>query len=192
LAEAEVPFEVPRGNELSARRSPVFEVFYVIFSEGYSATAGVESRQRLEVVMRLFALLGLLAVFLDFPATTFSQGSSQGDTSQQPDIGRSGTDFMKICSNAVGAVDSNPQHIQNDATCLGWVEGFVDGLTVHEELLGVPKADRLVCISRNVTNIQVVQAIKKYVGANPDKAHRSTRLVASVALAQAFPCKRAK
>jgi RNA polymerase sigma-70 factor (ECF subfamily) len=40
LAEARVPFEVPRGDELAARLSSVLEVIYLIFNEGYSATAG--------------------------------------------------------------------------------------------------------------------------------------------------------
>jgi len=40
LAEAGVPFEVPRGNELAARLSSVLEVVYLVFNEGYSATAG--------------------------------------------------------------------------------------------------------------------------------------------------------
>ncbi|HEY5095224.1 MAG TPA: RNA polymerase sigma factor [Candidatus Eremiobacteraceae bacterium] len=40
LAEARVPFEVPRGPELEARLSSVLEVIYLIFNEGYSATAG--------------------------------------------------------------------------------------------------------------------------------------------------------
>src|SRR6202040_3470829 len=40
LAEKRVPFEVPRGPELAARLSSVLEVIYLIFNEGYSATAG--------------------------------------------------------------------------------------------------------------------------------------------------------
>src|SRR5205823_6642184 len=40
LTEAHVPFEVPRGAELAARLSSVLEVIYLIFNEGYSATAG--------------------------------------------------------------------------------------------------------------------------------------------------------
>jgi len=40
LSEKRVPFEVPRGAELAARLSSVLEVVYLIFNEGYSATAG--------------------------------------------------------------------------------------------------------------------------------------------------------
>jgi RNA polymerase sigma-70 factor (ECF subfamily) len=40
LAEAKVPFEVPRGEELTARLSSVLGVIYLVFNEGYSATAG--------------------------------------------------------------------------------------------------------------------------------------------------------
>jgi RNA polymerase sigma factor (sigma-70 family) len=40
LAEARVPFEVPRGAERAARLSSVLEVVYLVFNEGYSATAG--------------------------------------------------------------------------------------------------------------------------------------------------------
>ncbi|GIF37151.1 RNA polymerase sigma factor [Actinoplanes xinjiangensis] len=40
LAKARVPFEVPQGAELAARLSSVLEVVYLIFNEGYSATAG--------------------------------------------------------------------------------------------------------------------------------------------------------
>jgi RNA polymerase sigma factor (sigma-70 family) len=40
LREAHVPFEAPRGSELAARLSSVLEVVYLIFNEGYSATAG--------------------------------------------------------------------------------------------------------------------------------------------------------
>ncbi|MFI7124607.1 RNA polymerase sigma factor [Nonomuraea sp. NPDC050153] len=40
LADKKIPFEVPQATELSARLESVLEVIYLIFNEGYSATAG--------------------------------------------------------------------------------------------------------------------------------------------------------
>ncbi|HLA14996.1 MAG TPA: RNA polymerase sigma factor [Gemmatimonadaceae bacterium] len=40
LAEARVPFEVPRGSDFTARLSSVLQVIYLVFNEGYSATSG--------------------------------------------------------------------------------------------------------------------------------------------------------
>src|SRR5215475_15838982 len=133
------------------------------------ALPDVESLGRWRGRMRRLALLGLLVFCLNFPSATSGPGASQapskGDTSQPPDLGKSGTEFIRVCFDA------------GNATCQGWVEGFVDGFTVHDELLGVSRADRLVCIPRNVTNVQLIQAINKYISGNPDKAHRATRLV---------------
>lgn len=40
LADAKVPYEVPRGPELAVRLASVLEVIYLVFNEGYSATTG--------------------------------------------------------------------------------------------------------------------------------------------------------
>jgi RNA polymerase sigma factor (sigma-70 family) len=40
LSDAQVPFEVPRGEELAVRLASVLEVVYLIFNEGYAATSG--------------------------------------------------------------------------------------------------------------------------------------------------------
>src|SRR6202030_1066320 len=63
LAEAHVPFEVPRGEDLAARLSSVLEVLYLIFNEGYTATAGDDwMRPALcEEALRLGRILAELA-----------------------------------------------------------------------------------------------------------------------------------
>jgi RNA polymerase sigma factor (sigma-70 family) len=63
LAAARVPFEVPRGAELAQRLESVLEVVYLVFNEGYSATAGEEwVRPALcEDALRLGRILAALA-----------------------------------------------------------------------------------------------------------------------------------
>ena len=69
LTEADVPFEVPVGDELAERLSSVLEVVYLVFNEGYTATAG-EQLARAELcqeAMRLGRMLAALAA--DEPET---------------------------------------------------------------------------------------------------------------------------
>jgi RNA polymerase sigma factor (sigma-70 family) len=63
LSEKQVPFEVPRGEELGLRLASVLEVVYLIFNEGYSASAGEDTvRPALcEEAMRLGRVLAGLA-----------------------------------------------------------------------------------------------------------------------------------
>jgi RNA polymerase sigma factor (sigma-70 family) len=63
LSEAAVPFEIPRGEELRRRLSSVLEVVYLVFNEGYSATAGSDwMRPALcEEALRIGRILAALA-----------------------------------------------------------------------------------------------------------------------------------
>ena len=63
LAEKRVPFEVPRGPELAERLASVLSVIYLIFNEGYSATAGDDwmRPQLCEEALRLGRILAELA-----------------------------------------------------------------------------------------------------------------------------------
>ena len=63
LAEKRIPFEVPHGDELAARLSSVLEVIYLIFNEGYAATAGDDwmRPQLSEEALRLGRVLATLA-----------------------------------------------------------------------------------------------------------------------------------
>lgn len=63
IAEAGIPFEVPRGEERQERLSSVLGVLYLIFNEGYSATAGQDLMrpQLCQEAMRLGRVLAGLA-----------------------------------------------------------------------------------------------------------------------------------
>ena len=62
LSEANAPFEVPRGGELEERRGSVLEVIYLVFNEGYAASAGDDwmRPQLREEAMRLGRILAEL------------------------------------------------------------------------------------------------------------------------------------
>jgi len=138
--------------------------------------------------VRLLLIPALLGIF--FVCSPASTGPKS--TPEQPDISRSGRDFLEVCSSIDSEGNKDPASISRNATCLGWVEGFADGFLVHDELLSVPRRDRLACVPRGVATIQIVRGIKKYLADNPEKAHRPTRYIASLALAGAFPCKTGK
>jgi len=158
---------------------------------------------RLVLVSALLALFFICSRastgFVGSPASTGPES-----TPEQPDISRSGRDFLEVCSSVDSkqGIDSegnrDPARIQRgapawrDATCLGWVAGFADGFMVHDELLSVPRKDRMACVPRGVTTLQTVRVIKKYLADNPGKARRPTRYIASIALAGAFPCRAGK
>ncbi len=70
LSEAKVPFEVPTGAELHARVPPALEVVYLVFNEGYSATAG-EDWLRPELCDEAMRLARVLAELVPREAEAF-------------------------------------------------------------------------------------------------------------------------
>ena len=71
LREARVPFEAPRGEELARRLPSVLEVIYLIFNEGYSASAG-EDWTRPELAQEALRLARMLAELM--PQAAEAQG----------------------------------------------------------------------------------------------------------------------
>jgi hypothetical protein len=169
---------------------------FIIFSGASFASQWFVAEERAQHPDRV----GTSAAHLLGPAGAKSVYEFQGqDTStgsksapEQPDISRSGSEFLEVCSSVGSEGNKDSARIGRDATCLGWVEGIADGFLVYGELLSVPRKDRVACMPRGVSTLQIVRVIKKYLADNPGKAHRPTRYIASIALAGAFPCKTGK
>ena len=109
LAEAHVPFETPRGDELRRRVDSVLAVVYLIFNEGYTATSGDEwMRAALcEEALRLGRILahllpgesevhGLLALMELQASRTAARQGKNGEAILLPDQDRSLWDSMQI------------------------------------------------------------------------------------------------
>lgn len=109
LTAARVPFEVPRGAELGSRLESVLEVIYLIFNEGYAATAGDDwMRPALcEEALRLGRILaelmpgepevhGLVALLEIQASRLHARTGPQGEPILLPDQDRSRWDWLLI------------------------------------------------------------------------------------------------
>ncbi|MFD4742356.1 RNA polymerase sigma factor [Streptomyces virginiae] len=127
LAKAGVPFEVPYGADREARLSSVLEVIYLVFNEGYSATAGDDLvRPALcEDALRLARVLAALmpeepeahglAALLEFQASRIAtRTGSDGEPVLLADQNRSRWNRMLIHrgARALGRAGNGPYSVQ--------------------------------------------------------------------------------
>ncbi len=109
LAEERVPYEVPRGEELTQRLSSVLGVIYLIFNEGYSATSGDDLMrpQLCEDALRLGRILaqltpsepevhGLVALMEIHASRTAARTGPTGEPILLPDQNRARWDRLLI------------------------------------------------------------------------------------------------
>ena len=109
LAEEQVPFEVPRGDELAPRLASVLAVIYLIFNEGYSATAGDDLMRPglCEDALRLGRILaglapgepevhGLVALMELNASRSAARTTESGDPVLLPDQNRGLWDHVQI------------------------------------------------------------------------------------------------
>ena len=121
LSEAHVPFETPRGDELRQRLESVLSVVYLIFNEGYTATAGgAWMRAALcEDALRLGCMLaqllpaepevhGLLALMELQASRSAARSGPEGEAVLLPDQDRSLWDHAQI-QRGMAALDRAQQ-----------------------------------------------------------------------------------
>src|SRR5690606_19612448 len=109
IAEAGVPFEVPRGAERDERVASVLGVLYLIFNEGYSATAGEDwmRPQLCEEAMRMGRILatlipdepevhGLLALMELQHSRAKARTNARGEPVLLPDQNRASWDQLML------------------------------------------------------------------------------------------------
>jgi hypothetical protein len=125
--------------------------------------------------MRLFCFLLLI---LSLAPASEPQGASH--------VSDSGNGFLEACKSVERDFDQN--HAFDSGICMGWIQGFVEGLTVSDEFRQTPAEKRMICPSKEVTLIQFFRVVKKHIDEQPERAHLATRYLASEALVKAFPC----
>jgi hypothetical protein len=103
-------------------------------------------------------------------------------------ISETGNDFLYFCKHTDDTDDS--RFFAGNGICLGWVQGFTQGITISNEFLQTPQDKRMTCPPDGVTFGQDARIIYKYISDHPERAHLVTRYLASEALIQAFPCKK--
>ncbi len=104
-------------------------------------------------------------------------------------LGPDGNELLRSCSATVrlsDGADLNPEETVRSMWCIGYVGGFLDGLSVMNWKGGATK----VCLpTGGVTNDQAARIVVKYLRANPETLHQSGRISLLVATAEAFKCK---
>ncbi len=132
LAEADVPYDVPRGEALAPRLASVLEVVYLVFNEGYTATSGDDwmrpalcdealrlGRMLVELAPGQPEVLGLLALMELQASRTAARTDARGDPVLLSDQDRSRWDRLLIRRGLDAlaradalAPDRGPYHLQ--------------------------------------------------------------------------------
>jgi Rap1a immunity proteins len=131
--------------------------------------------------MRLRSASLLLAVFL---IASVAGGGPAPTNSRKIETVR---DFLEICKT----IDDDTQSVAEtfkSGYCSGWATGIVEGVSLAEVQHQIPRGAQLVCAPEGNSPDQTVQIVRKYVSDHPEKEHIPMTVIATQALAGAFPC----
>lgn len=123
-------------------------------------------------------------VLLSWNAAAWAQGAS---AAAQPESGR---EWLAKCGAfARGDVPSQADGF-DAGLCRGWIEGLLDMNTIYRSLGALERTAEGFCVPGTTTLEEVAKAIARYVEERRASLHFSARILAYMALRQAFPCSR--
>lgn len=126
-------------------------------------------------------LLGSALVLLSAaPAAAQAPASSR-----QVETGR---EWLARCGalareDAAASLQSRP-----DEACVGWIEGLIDINEIYRGLGALEKTSEGFCTPPTATVEDAARAVARYFQARSDALHFSARMLAYMALREAFPC----
>jgi len=100
-----------------------------------------------------------------------SVGSSPADKAGKDDLVGSGNNFYDNRASVETFTATEGRNVDLQGMfCLGFAEGLTMGVMATD----IQRASKTFCEPDNVTNLQVVRIIMKYIADHPDKAHEPT------------------
>ena len=126
----------------------------------------------------------LVSVTLCCAMTALAQNNQDAFTA-------SGNAFVRVCSVVDKQTGTNDDS-NNLALCMGYVQGFADGVTLgvkYSNALSSKDAKPVFCVPDDVTTSQLIRVALKYIRDNPADAHHSTASLLMAAIGTNFPCK---
>jgi hypothetical protein len=118
---------------------------------------------------------------------TMPAWAQDASTKPEPETGHQ---WLAKCGSVVKS--ESPQGSQNfDAgLCLGWVEGLLDMTAIYHGLGALERTPEGFCLPNTATLGQAARVIAKYLEGHSSALHFSARMLAYMALRDAFPCSR--
>ncbi|HED16325.1 MAG TPA: hypothetical protein ENI64_05875 [Gammaproteobacteria bacterium] len=107
-----------------------------------------------------------------------------------------GNIYLSNCTNYLGFLNQEIKAVEVDLTaeahCMGYANGFIDGLMSTEMFLKDTSTKLHICIPNQADQYQVYRVAMKYMKENPSKLHQYIGVIFDNALSQAFPCSEKK
>jgi len=104
-------------------------------------------------------------------------------SSRAPETGR---EWLGRCGAPVKEHAAAPA--RSDEACLAWIEGLIDINEIYRGLGALEKTSEGFCTPPIATVEEAARAVARYFETHPDALHFSARMLAYMALRQAFPC----